>query len=221
MADLAGRPALAHVVGRLQATPGIDGVCVATTSAPDDDPIRAWAADPAVPCYSGSIEDVLERVLEAARSVEARTVVRVTGDCPLIDPQVVAETLDAYRAERPDYASNRLHGYTYPDGYDVEVVRTDVLAEVSRSTSEKFDREHVTPFVYRHPERFRLLGIEAQGRVRRPDLHLSIDHEQDLAVVRAVVEALEPATPLFGVADVVDFLDAHPEIAALNADIPR
>jgi spore coat polysaccharide biosynthesis protein SpsF len=221
MADIVGRPVLAHVVGRVRAAPGVDGVCVATTSATDDDPIRSWAADSDVLCYSGSANDVLGRVLEAARWVGARTVVRVTGDCPLIDPHVVAETLNAYRRERADYASNRLHGYTYPDGYDVEVVRTEVLADVAGSTSEAFDREHVTPFVYRHPERFRLLGVEAQGPLRRPDLHLSIDHEQDLAVVRAVVEALEPTDPLFGVTEVVDFLEAHPEIAALNADLPR
>jgi spore coat polysaccharide biosynthesis protein SpsF len=221
MAALAGRPVLAHVVGRLQETPGVDGVCVATTTATDDDPIRCWARGAGVACHSGSVDDVLARVLEAARWVGARTVVRVTGDCPLIDPRVIAETLEAYRRERPDYASNRLHGFTYPDGYDVEVVGTDVLEEIERLTSEPFDREHVTPFIYRHPERFRLFAVEAQGRVRRPDLHLSVDHEQDLALVRAVVEALEPAEPLFGVADVVDFLDAHPEIAALNRDVPR
>ncbi len=221
MADLAGRPVLAHVVGRLQATPGVDGVCVATTAAPEDDLIRGWAADAGVPCFSGSTEDVLGRFLGAAHRVGARTVIRVTGDCPLIDAHVVAETLSAYRAELPDYASNRLHGYTYPDGYDVEVMSTEVLEEAARSTPDAFDREHVTPFVYRHPERFRLLGVEAEGRLRRPDLHLSVDHKEDLALVRAVVEALEPTNPLFGVADVLDFLEAHPEIAALNAHLPR
>lgn len=221
MADLGGRPLLAHVVDRLRVSAGIDGVCIATTTAAEDEPIRHWARGSGVPCHSGSVDDVLARVLEGARSVGARTVVRVTADCPLIDPWVVAETLDAYRLERPDYASNRLHGYTYPDGYDVEVMGTDVLAEVERSTSDSFDREHVTPFIYRHPERFRLLGVEAQGRVRRPDLHLSVDHEEDLELVRALVEALEPVKPLFGVADTVAFLDAHPEIAALNRDVPR
>jgi spore coat polysaccharide biosynthesis protein SpsF len=221
MADLAGRPVLAHVVDRLRATPGLDGVCVATTTAADDDSIRRWARSAGVPCHSGSTDDVLARVLEAARRVAARTVVRVTGDCPLIDPQVVAEALEAFRRERPDYVSNRLHGYTYPDGYDIEVVGTDVLAEVEHSTSDPFDREHVTPFIYRHPERFRLLGVEAQGPRRRPDLHLSVDHEEDLALVRAVVEALEPTKPLFGVGEVIEFLDAHPEVVALNRDVPR
>jgi spore coat polysaccharide biosynthesis protein SpsF len=221
MADLAGRPVLAHVVERLRATTGLDGVCVATTTAAEDDPIRSWAREAEVPCHAGSVDDVLARVLEAARQMGARTVVRVTGDCPLIDPRVVAEALEAFRRERPDYVSNRLHGYTYPDGYDVEVVATAALGEVQRSTSEPFDREHVTPFIYRHPERFRLLGVEAQGRLRRPDLHLSVDHEEDLTLVRAVVEALEPTNPLFGVGDVIEFLDAHPEIAALNRDVPR
>jgi spore coat polysaccharide biosynthesis protein SpsF len=221
MADLAGRPVLAHVVERLRATTGLDGVCVATTTAAEDDPIRSWARQAGVPCHAGSVDDVLTRVLEAARRMGARTVVRVTGDCPLIDPRVVAEALEAFRRERPDYVSNRLRGYTYPDGYDVEVVATAALGEVQRSTSEPFDREHVTPFIYRHPERFRLLGVEAQGRLRRPDLHLSVDHEEDLTLVRAVVEALEPTNPLFGVGDVIEFLDAHPEIAALNRDVPR
>lgn len=217
MASLAGRPSLWHIVQRLRRMPELDGVVIATTERPEDDAIRALAREAGIPCYSGSVDDVLGRTLEAARSVGARTIVQVTGDCPLVDAGVVAEAVATYVAERADYVSNRLHGYTYPDGYDVEVFGLALLEEVDAATQDPYDREHVTPYVYRHPDRYRLLGVEAAGRRRRPELHLSLDTAQDVALMREIYAAVWRPQRDFTIDDILDLLDARPDLAAAAA----
>lgn len=216
MALLAGRPSLAHIVDRLCRVPQLAGVIVATTGEALDEPIRRLAEELDVPCHSGSADDVLDRTIAAAREVGAQTIVQVTGDCPLVEPQLVAEAVELYRAERPDYVSTVLGGETFPVGLDVEVFSTDLLAEVESLTDDARDREHVSIYIYEHSKRFRCLGIEAVGHRRRPDLRLCVDTAEDLEVVGAVYDALWPTNATFGIDDVIDFLDRHPELARLN-----
>lgn len=214
MAPLAGRPSLWHIARRLRRMPELDGVVIATTERPEDEAIRTLARELGVPCHSGSVDDVLARTLAAARSVGARTIVQVTGDCPLVDPEVVAEAVAAYAAEGADYVSNRLHGYTYPDGYDVEVFPVSLLEEVAAATQDPYDREHVTTYVYAHPERYRLFGVEAGGRRRRPELHLSLDTADDVALMQEIYAALWRPERDFGIDEVLDLLDSRPDLLA-------
>ena len=216
MAMLAGRPSLAHIVDRLRRVPELAGIVIATTTHPSDEPIRSLAAQLGVECHAGSADDVLGRTLGAARSVGARTIVQVTGDCPLVEPALVSKAVAVYRSESADYVSTVLGGETYPVGLDVEVFSTALLAEVDALTDDPRDREHVSIHIYEHPERFRCRGIEATGSRRRPDLRLCIDTAADLEVVRAVYEALWPANPAFGIDDAITFLDRHPEVARRN-----
>jgi spore coat polysaccharide biosynthesis protein SpsF len=216
MALLAGRPSLAHIADRLQRVPDLAGVVLATTAEPLDEPIRTLASEIGVPCHAGSVDDVLERSLGAAKGVGARTIVQVTGDCPLVEPELVAQALELYRGQHPDYVSTVLGGETFPVGLDVEVFSTELLAKVESLTGDPRDREHVSIYIYEHTERFRCLGIEATGHRRRPDLRVCIDTAEDLEVVRAVYEALWPTNPTFGIDDVIDFLDRHPELARRN-----
>ena len=160
---------------------------------------------------------MLDRTLAAARVVGAQTIVQVTGDCPLVEPDLVAQAVEAYyRGERPDYVSTVLGGETFPVGLDVEVFSTDLLAEVESLTDDARDREHVSVYIYEHPKRFRCLGIEAVGHRRRPDLRVCIDTAEDLQVVGAVYDALWSTNATFGIDAVIDFLDRHPELARLN-----
>jgi spore coat polysaccharide biosynthesis protein SpsF len=217
MSELAGRPSLAHIVDRLRRVPALDGVVIATTDREEDEPIRDCAAAASVACFSGSSEDVLGRTLAAARSVEARTIVQVTGDCPLIDPGIVGRVIEAYRVEQPDYAANVIgERLTFPAGLSVEVFATDLLARVEELTTDARDREHASIFIYEHPERYRLLEVEATGDERRPDLWLTLDLAEDLRGIRAIYDALYPSNPEFGYRDILDLLDDNPEIAALN-----
>jgi spore coat polysaccharide biosynthesis protein SpsF len=217
MADLVGHPSLWHIVERLRRATLVDGIVVATTTDPRDDVIRACAEHAGVPCFSGSEEDVLDRTLRAAHAVGARTIVTVTGDCPLVDPAVVDKVVSAYVANEPDYASNRLFGYKYPIGLDVEAFTTESLERVDEIAVSPRDREHVTLYYYEHPDEFELLGIEPEEHQRRPTLRLTLDTAADYEVIRAVYEHFWPHP--FGLDDVLAFLDGRPDIATLNADV--
>jgi spore coat polysaccharide biosynthesis protein SpsF len=209
MADLAGRPSLLHIVDRLRRVPALDGVVIATTDDPSDDPIRAAGRSEGVPVFSGSPDDVLDRTLRAARSVGATTIVQVTGDCPLVDPDVVGATIEAFLRERPDYASTVLGEETWPVGLDVEVFATETLAGVDRVATEPRHREHVSLYIYEHPEKYRLLGLRAEGDERRPELRLTLDTVDDYEVISAVYAALYPANPEFGIRDAIAYLDGR------------
>jgi spore coat polysaccharide biosynthesis protein SpsF len=216
LADLAGRPSLWHIIDRLRQVAGLAGVVIATTERPDDDPIRECARTAGARSFSGSSEDVLGRTLAAARTVGARTIVQVTGDCPLVDPRVVEHALATYRTNDVDYVSTVLGEETYPIGLDVEIFATDVLERVDTLTGDPRDREHVSVYIYEHPGDFRLLGIHASGSQRRPDLRLTLDTAEDLAVIRAVYAALWAQRPDFSIDEVIAFLDAHPELKQHN-----
>jgi spore coat polysaccharide biosynthesis protein SpsF len=216
LAPLAGRPALRHVIDRLSTVQELDGVVVATVDRDLEDPIRACAAEAGVSCYSGSEDDVLRRTLEAARSVGAATIVQVTGDCPLVEPRLVSAAIRTFDGADADYVSTVLRGETWPVGMDVEVFATDTLAEVDRLTDDPRDREHVSMYIYEHPERYRLLGLRASGHEHRPDLRLTLDTAEDLEVLGAVYDALwTPERPI-ALEEAIRWLDSHPDIAVLN-----
>lgn len=217
MADLAGHPSLWHIIERLKRATLLDGIAVATTEAPADDVIRQCAADAGVPCFSGSAEDVLDRTLRAARMVGAASIVTVTGDCPLVDPAVVDKVVGAYLERKPDYASNRLFGYKYPIGLDVEAFTTTTLERVERIAREPRDREHVTLYYYEHPDEFELLSVEPEEHQRRPELRLTLDTAQDLQLIRAIYDHFWPRQ--FALDDVLAFLDEEPELATVNRDV--
>jgi spore coat polysaccharide biosynthesis protein SpsF len=219
LADLAGRPSLRHIIERLARVPRLDGVAVATTDDAADDVIEDCAAAAGVPCYRGSADDVLDRTLQAAWMVGADTIVTVNGDSPLCDAQVVARVIERFEAKRPDYASNRLGGHRYPVGLDVEVFPTRLLGEIDPVATTPRDREHVTVHVYEHPERYRLLNVEPERRHEHPELRVTLDTEEDLALIRAVYEALYPRDPAFGLDDVLDFIDRDPALARINAGV--
>lgn len=218
MAMLAGRSSLAHIIARLKRSRYLDGIVVATTDRPTDDPIRACATEEGVPVFSGSEENVLGRTLKAAQSVQADIIVQVTGDCPLIDPGVVDQTVTAYLRERPDYACNRMPE-TYPNGLDTEVFATAVLAEVDRLTGHPDDREHVSLFIYEHPERYRLLNVAAPPEHHWPDLRLTLDTPEDYQVIVTVYEALYPVNPVFGLTETLEWLRAHPQWLDVNRHV--
>jgi spore coat polysaccharide biosynthesis protein SpsF len=215
--EAAGKPLLEHMVERLRRARSLDAVVIATTDQPDSDPIAALAERLGVGCFRGSEEDVLSRVLGAARAYNAEVIVETTGDCPLLDPEVIDRVVGEYRASGVDYCSNALEP-TYPRGMDTQVFATAVLAEVDELTDRPQDREHVSLYIYEHPERYRLRNVPFE-RPETSALRLTLDTDEDYALIKAVFEALYPADPRFGLAAMLAFLDEHPELASLNQHV--
>jgi spore coat polysaccharide biosynthesis protein SpsF len=152
--------------------------------------------------------------------VEADIIVQVTGDCPLIDPAVVDRTVAAYLQERPDYACNRMPE-AYPNGLDVEVFATAILAEVAALTEDPVDREHVSLYIYERPDRYRLLNVPAPAEHFWPDLRLTLDTPEDYQLIAAIYEALYPTNPHFGLTETLTWLRANPMWLEVNKHIEQ
>lgn len=185
--DLAGRPMLQLLLERLRRARRLDRVVVATSDEPGDDPILAVAAAAGVPVVRGPERDVLERFRVAVADTPHEHVVRLTGDCPFLDAGIVDAVVDEHLASGADYTSNTLVR-TYPDGLDVEVLRREALETAATEANEAVEREHVTPYVYRRPERFRLRfhrGVRLLG-----DERWTVDTREDLDALRATADRL-------------------------------
>jgi spore coat polysaccharide biosynthesis protein SpsF len=218
--EAVGKPMLELMVERLRRVPSLDGIVVATTTNPTDDPVESLARRLGAGVWRGSEHDVLRRVLDAALHHRIDVIVETTGDCPLIDPALVEDCIRTYRVAKVDYVSNVLER-GYPIGMDTQVFATSVLADVARRTDDPADHEHVSLYIYRHPEIYSLRNVPASPSLRRPDLALTLDTPDDYALITAVFEALYPQNPAFALADVLELLDRCPDIAAMNAHVRR
>ena len=215
-----GRPMLERLVERLKQAKKLDGIVIATTIDPSDNAIETLANQLGVGCFRGSMDDVLERVLHAAQSVQADVIVEITGDCPFTDPDMVDQIVSHYLASNFDYVGN-FRPSTYPVGFAVQVFATSVLAEVASLTQDPADREHVSLYIYEHPERYRLDNIESGLAEKYRTYRLTVDTPEDFSLTAAVFEALYPSNPGFGLADILAFLDAHPELLELNRGVKQ
>lgn len=218
LAEAVGKPMLELMIERLRRVRLADYIVVATTIHPTDDPIVALAERLGVGHYRGSEEDVLSRVLEAARTHKIDVIVETTGDCPLIDPDVIDQTIQLYRDANVDYTSNILER-TYPIGMDVQVFSADALADVARRTNDPSDHEHVSTYIYHHPEIYRLRGLTAPPPFAHPDWRLTLDTPDDLALIREVFRTLYPKNPTFSLADIAALFEQRPELPSMNAHI--
>lgn len=212
-----GEPLLARQLERVRRATSLDRLVVCTSDRASDAPLAELCGRLDVACFRGSLDDVLDRCWRAAAAHRPEHVVRLTGDCPLADPAVLDQVVAAHLSGGHDYTSNCLVR-TFPDGLDVEVLRFACLEEARREARLPSEREHVTPFVWRAPERYDLGSV-----TRSPDLsHLrwAVDEPADLEVVRRIYAALYPRDPAFATDDVLALLAREPELAAGNAAIP-
>lgn len=207
------------VIHRAKLASSISEIMVATTTDPEDDPIADWCFQTGIAFYRGSALDVLDRFYQAALSVDADVVVRLTADCPLIDPAIIDEVVGALLDRQADFAANRLpppFHRTFPIGLDVEVVSFSALERAWQDAREQFEREHVLPYLYEEPGRFNVFVLDAKEDYGA--LRWTVDTPQDLEFIRTLTTAMECARDASWLT-VLDFLQAHPEIAAINSDV--
>ena len=218
LAPILGRPMLERMIERLRRIPQLDEIVIATTDQPRDAAIAELARWLEVGCSRGSSDDVLDRVLNAARAHQADVIVEFTGDCPLIDPDISLQVIDHYLEYDFDYVSNTIQRDNYTRGLDTQVFATDVLAQVATLTNDPADHEHVSLYIYEHPERFKL-GCYLPPVMQRPDLRLTVDVDEDLELVRGIYERLYPENPNFTFEQVVELIKNEPTLRALNAHV--
>jgi spore coat polysaccharide biosynthesis protein SpsF len=214
------KPLLTYEIERLQRVTLADEVIIATTTNPLDQGVVDFCHHLQIPVFRGSEEDVLDRYYQAAKNFGAEVVVRVSGDCPLIDPQIIDEVLAFFLNNFPtyQYVSNTLER-TYPRGMDVEVFSFNVLEKAAKAATRPEEREHVTPYIYRHPEWFALANIRCESN--ESHFRLTVDTIEDFQLVSAILEALYPTNPNFTMHDVLDLLKKHPEWININAHIQQ
>ena len=216
-----GQPMLWHIARRLRGISSVADVVVATSASPSDQPILDFCRTQGIPVAAGSELDVLDRFYRTALQYEADPVIRVTGDCPLVDPELIERLLALYRAGDYDHVGIAtgagalfLEGGRFPDGLDAECFSFSALKQAWREATAMSDREHVTPYLWRQPERFRLDLLKSPTDYS--DLRWTVDTEQDFALIVQIYAALYQENHLFLMADVLDYLEQHPELTQFN-----
>lgn len=217
--DLAGQPALVRLIERLKRSKYLHDIVIATTTNPQDDIVAETAIQQGVQCYRGSEEDVLKRTVEAAEVFDTEYIVQVTSDCPLIDAETIDTAIERM-LEHPylDYVCNHLVR-TYARGFEVEVFRTATLSEIERITQDPADREHVSLYIYEHPQTYRLSNIEAPLFLRHPEYRLTLDTQEDYMLIQMIYKALYAEKRDFTLYDIMRYLQNHPELAAINQNV--
>lgn len=221
--DLAGAPMLARHVDRLARARLVDEVIVATTTNESDSAIVAFCTQRGYRCFAGSEEDVLDRYYRAAETAQADVIVRTTSDCPFTDPDLVDRTVGAFLDAQPpvDYANTNLPPRTFPRGLGSEVFRFDTLQQIWQDTApghagaDHSAREHVTLFIYSHPERFRLLPITNDRDLS--SFRLTVDEMADYELARRIYEHF--GHDRFTWKETVDLLLSNPDWQRLNQDV--
>lgn len=213
-----GRPMLGLHIERLRRTKTLNRLVVATGDDIEDDAIEALCDEIGVDCFRGSLDDVLDRCYRCAQAYGPAHIARLTGDCPLADPDIIDRVVSLHLKGGYDYTSNILPP-TWPDGMDVEVMRFACLAEAHAEAELPSEREHVTPFIRNRPERYRHGNLYND---RDLSAHrLTVDEPEDFEKIRRIYETLYLQKPDFSINDVLTLLDDNDELSELNAHIAR
>ena len=216
---LAGRAVIEWVFDRARAIAGPDAVVVATTVSFVDDPLVAFCHERKIPVYRGSENDVLDRYYQVAKALQADVVMRITGDCPLLDPRESGKVLKAFlRTPDCDYASNNTPA-SYPDGLDTEAVRFQTLEWMWKNTHEKPYREHVTYYVRSHMDKFRVIGVGHAPNLAH--LRWTLDEAADYQLLSALAQELGERNQFGYLDEVLAILEAHPDLCDANKHIGR
>jgi spore coat polysaccharide biosynthesis protein SpsF len=217
--DIAGKPMLDWVVGRARLAKQIDEVVVATTTEVSDDAIVEFCTASRIQFFRGNLFDVLDRYYQAAKHFKANVVVRLTADCPLLDPALIDATIDEFQNKKLDFAANRLPPpwkRTYPVGLDVEVCSFAALERAWKEAKEPFEREHVMPYLYDQEGRFKISVLNTEREYS--DQRWTVDTPEDLELMRKVYEHFKDIKK-FGWKKVLKYFEQHTELAKINASV--
>lgn len=215
--DLNGKTILERVIDRMRACTLIDKVMVASAVSKENDKLGSLCGKIGVEIYRGSENDVLDRFYQASKPLNPEHVVRITADCPLLDPKIIDRVIKTHLDTKSDYTSNVLKE-SFPDGEDVEIFKFSVLEKAWNNAKLGSEREHVTPYIKKNPGLFKLTNVE--NDVNLGHKRWTVDEPRDYEFVKTIYEALGNKLN-FGMEDVLVYLESHPEIEKLNSEISR
>ncbi len=213
---------LLHFIDRILPAKKVEHLIIATTTSSNDNSIVKLVEGyhPRVMVYRGSEEDVLDRYYKAATDYRKKTkkeidIIRITSDCPLIDPDVIDLHITEFEKRTVDYLSSRIEKRTWPHGMEMEILSFNALEIAWQYADKPFERQHVTPYIYKsHPELFKLYEFQYEKDISH--YRFTLDYPEDLKFIRAVYENLYPKNPMFSIKDILTLLVEHPELCLLN-----
>lgn len=223
MKKIVDKPMLQLLIERVKRSKMIDEIVVATTTNPADDIIEDLAKKMSISCFRGSEDDVLDRVLRAAKSANADIILELWGDNPLIDPIILDELIRFYLQNKFDCVGTILPNFekTYPLGISALIFSTIILDEVDKITNNPNDRENVSNYIYEHPEKYKLASLPCPSEMNQPNLRFTVDENSDFELIKLIFENFYHSNPNFGVLDVIKFLDSNPQLKSLNKHVAQ
>ena len=220
MRPILGRPMLEWMIERVKQAKLVDEIVIATSVNKLDDPLETLAEKLGVGIFRGSEEDVLDRVLRAAKAYNADHIVELWGDTPLIDPDVIDQAVAYYINNKYDCVGTCLDK-TFPWGISLLVFSTAVLDEVSSLTNDPVDRDNVSTYIYHHPEVYKIGHLPCPPVIKRPELRLVVDEITDFELITKIFEHFDGNKPNFRTKDIIDFLDNNPELLHINKHVKQ
>ncbi len=214
--EVHNRPLLSYLIERLQRVSEIEKIVVATTDSVADDAIAEYCKKNGISVFRGSENDVLDRYMKAAMEYSANPIVRITGDCPLLDVDTVQKLIEVYKKGGVDYV---VTGQSFTEGFDCEIFSQKMLELSHVNATKSSEREHATLYMYTHPEVCRKFILE--NSTDDSSYRVTVDEPEDFAVVKTIIEGIYPNNSEFTAGDIKNFLDSHPEIRDLNKGIVR
>ena len=213
--DLAGAPAVVRLFERLRRVKGKPKIVLATSTLAGDDAIAAIVATQSdIMLWRGSEHDVLKRYVDAARHYDLDPIVRITADCPLMEPSCIEAVLEAYHDAPGCHYADNVVPRTFPHGYDVQVFSRCALETADQEATLPADREHVGPFIIRHAARFPAAHVTSSGA--GSDLRITLDYPEDLILIRGIYQRLYPIDPDFGLAEILELRRKDPALFTVN-----
>ncbi len=216
--ELSGNPLIGHIVERIRFSVRIDNIILATTINPNDDPLEVWALQNNISVFRGSEEDVLARYFHAAETYGSNIIVRITADDPFKDPIIIDRVIDELVSKSLDFAYNN-NPPTFPEGLDTEVFTSEALEKAFHEAKDPFEREHVTQYLYRHPELFSQANISHSQDLS--NLRWTIDTQEDFQMASRVYEELYKSGEIFLMDDILALIQRNPGIETINSHVKR
>lgn len=217
-----GRPLLSCMIERVKRAGKVDRIVIAATASHLDSQVETFCKDENVECFRGNEEDVLDRYYNCAQQIGAKVIVRLTSDCPLIDPAVIDEVVNCYleNSFKYDFVANTVPPPgTYPDGMDVEVFSFDLMEKAWKNAKKPSEREHVTFYFWKNPDLFKVYRYDLKTDLSK--YRLTIDYEEDYLLIKKIIEHFHDDKLLFTMEDIIAFLKSNPDIAEINQHIER